>query len=364
MRRFFDRFTKTLRTIPGDGATRALTESPGMMLPAVLITLGLILLSGCTTPPSHAETYPQYRAMRAELAPLRLDEPVSAPTIRSYYRSATDGLEGISHIPGTIPALGGEMAVHVWQPATGSVPSRGTVFVIHGYLAHPLQHAALIRRLLEEGYTVVAPELPGHALSDGERGGIDDFSDYGRFLAAVTHSLEGAIPEPWHAVGHSTGATTIYEFLRQYPDPFASVVFVAPLVRSRFYRVSRVGRFLSRPFLDEVSTGYDDPLGVQRMPLSWFDAQVAWNRRLPEYPQIPREILVLQGTADHVVAWRYNRRALTDAFSEVEYQLYPWAGHVLFRAEPAVRDAAVDRAVTYIMEADAVGASSGDLRGE
>jgi alpha-beta hydrolase superfamily lysophospholipase len=256
------------------------------------------------------------------------------------------------------------MAVHVWRPEDDAVSSNGTVFVIHGYLAHPLQHAALIRRLLAEDYTVVAPELPGHALSDGERGGIEDFADYGRFLAAVTHYLDGALPEPWHAVGHSTGATTIYEFLRQHPDPFASVVFVAPLVRSRFYRVSRVGRFLSRPFVDEVNTGYDDPLGVQRMPLSWFDAQVAWNRRFPDYPEISREILVLQGTADHVVAWRYNRRALTDAFSEVEYELYPGAGHVLFRAKPAVRDAAVERAVQHIMAAGSHDASRDEGRGE
>jgi alpha-beta hydrolase superfamily lysophospholipase len=352
MGRWFDRFGKAPGGIPGDGAPRGSAVQPGILGPAVLIVVGVFILFGCATPPPHAEAYPEYRAMRAELAPLELGEPVTAPTIRSYYEAVADGVDGVIHTPGTVPALGGAMAVHVWQPRSGDAPSRGTVFVIHGYLAHPLQHAALIRRLLAEGYTVVAPELPGHALSDGERGGIDDFSDYGRFLAAVTDYLDGQIPEPWHAVGHSTGATTIYEFLRQNPDPFASVVFVAPLVRSRFYRVSRVGRFLSRPFLDEVNTGYDDPLGVQRMPLSWFDAQVAWNERLPEYPEIQREILVLQGTADHVVAWRYNRRALTAAFSEVAYELYPGAGHVLFRAEPAVRDAAVTRAVTHIMEAE------------
>ena len=63
-----------------------------------------------------------------------------------------------------------------------------------------------------------------------------------------------------------------------------------------------------------------------------------------------RAVLVLQGTDDDVVAWRYNRRFLQDAFAEVDYRLFDGAGHVLFRAEPDIRGAAVDLTTRYILD--------------
>ncbi|MEX2443297.1 MAG: alpha/beta hydrolase [Alkalispirochaeta sp.] len=323
-------------------------------LRTTIITLLLTTVAACAsaTPP-HEEAYPAYRRMRAELEPLNFDGSSDTPTIRRYYSEASRGISGVRHDTGTVTTKDGEMAVHIWWPPD-SDGAEGTVYVVHGYLAHPLQHAALIRELLEDTYVVVAPELPGHALSDGRRGAIDDFADYGAFFDSVARAVAGHVPTPWHAVGHSTGATTLYEFIRRYRDPFEGVVFVAPLVRSRFYGLSRVGRFLSSPFINSVSTGYDDPLGVQRMPLSWFDRHVEWNRRAREFDQVQRPLLVLQGTADTVVAWRYNRRFLNDAFPQVRYRLFPGAGHVLFRESPDVRREAVQTVVTYLSDPELV----------
>jgi alpha-beta hydrolase superfamily lysophospholipase len=289
--------------------------------------------------------------MRAELEPLTFDSPSETPTIRRYYSEASRGVDGARHDTGTVASRTGDVAVHIWWPPQRE-RARGTVFVVHGYLAHPLQHSALIRELLDNSYVVIAPELPGHALSDGPRGAIEDFGDYGAIFESVANAVAGHAPRPWHGVGHSTGATTLYEFIREYRDPFQGVVFVAPLVRSRFYGVSRVGRFLSRPFVDTISTGYDDPLGVRRMPLAWFDRQVEWNRRARNFDVVHRPVLVLQGTSDTVVAWRYNRRFLEDAFSEVHYRLFPDAGHVLFREAPTVRREAIRAVVQYLNNAE------------
>ncbi|HKK49660.1 MAG TPA: alpha/beta hydrolase [Alkalispirochaeta sp.] len=320
----------------------------------VLIIATLVMMSGAcasaTTP--HAEAYPVFRRMRAELEPLTFAEPSSTPTIRRHYSEASRGLPEVQHDTGTVTTTNGAISVHIWWP-----PERthavGTVYVVHGYLAHPLQHSALIRQLLENNYVVIAPELPGHALSDGSRGAIDDFSDYGAVLDSVTRTVAGHVPTPWHAVGHSTGATALYELIRRYRDPFEQLVFVAPLIRSRFYRLSRVGRFLSRPLIDSVSTGYDDPLGVRRMPLSWFDRQVEWNRRARGFEPITRPLLVLQGTADTVVAWRYNRRFIEDAFPQVNYRLFAGAGHVLFREDPDIREEAVETVTSYLHRSSA-----------
>lgn len=313
---------------------------------AAVLGIGGALATGCstTTPP---EEHHEYRAMRAELAPLRFDRASATPTIRAYYAECIANVAGARHDTGTFPSLDMNMTAHVFYPDAGGAP-RGTVVVVHGYLAHPVQLAALIRALVSEGYVVVAPELPGHALSDGPRGAIGDFSEYGVFLADLIRYIDGHLPRPWHAVGHSTGATTIYEFIRDHADPFGAVVFAAPLVRSHRFVVSRMARAVTRPFIGTVKTGYDDPLGMERMPLSWFDAQVAWNRRKESFEALSRTVLVLQGTDDRVVDWRYNRVFLERAVPAHEYVVLGGAGHVIYRGGSESARLAVERTIRHI----------------
>ncbi|MCG8480084.1 MAG: alpha/beta hydrolase [Spirochaetales bacterium] len=311
---------------------------------AAALGVGVVLSTACSTT-SSADRHQEYQAMRAELAPLQFDRASATPAIRSFYAECIAGVDGARHDTGTFPSLDMNMAAHVFYPGAAA---RGTVFVVHGYLAHPIQLAPLIRGLVLEGYVVVAPELPGHALSDGPRGGIGDFSEYGVFLADVVDYVDGRLPRPWHAVGHSTGATAIYEFLRDHTDPFEAVVFAAPLVRSHRFVASRAARAVTRPFISTVRTGYDGPLGMERMPLSWFDAQVEWNARKERFEALSRTVLVLQGTDDRVVDWRYNRVFLSRAIPAVEYVMVDGAEHVIYRGGSDGARFAVDRTILHI----------------
>jgi alpha-beta hydrolase superfamily lysophospholipase len=328
--------------------------------PPVLILIAAavgVMLAGCNTPIStdeHAEEFPQYAAMRAELPPLAGSASAQIPVIRRRYRACTAGVAGARHEAGWFLFRDERMAAHLFFPAeadgkTDASGPAGTVFFIHGYLSHALDHAALIRRLLREGYIVVAPELPGHGLSGGIRGGIDSFSDYGAFLSALIADVGRRAPRPWHAIGHSTGAVAILEHLWTDGDPFGAVVFAAPLVRNRMYDAARVGRFLTQPVVSTFPTRYDSPLGVPRMPLSWFDAQVAWNAELDSVATIDRPVYVLQGDRDRVVAWRYNRKVIGDLFTTVDYDLIPGASHVLYQTEDVdTRQQTLDRTVAYL----------------
>ena len=318
----------------------------GRLLPAGLLCV-LLMLTGCSSSPiPHRERYPDFAAMRAELGPLRPGETSETDRIREHYADATRGLPAARHDTGLVEAGPVEAAVHLFHP--GSSQPRGTVVAVHGYLAHAEQLSHLVRRLLQENWVVVAPELPGHGLSGGERGYIAEFADYAVFLDEVLDAAGAWAPQPWHAVGHSTGATTIFELIRTTRDPFRRVILAAPLVRSKYYGASRAARTLSRPFMDYVATGYDDPLGVARMPMAWFDAQVAWNRRVRGMEPIRREVLVQQGTRDMVVAWRRNRRFLERVMPELRYLRYPGADHVLYREDPPLRRQIIDDAARYL----------------
>lgn len=301
---------------------------------------------------------PLYQELLAELTAPGFDPFVTdTPKIRDYYRSVIGSVPSMEHRVGTVRSGTVTIAVHLFEPV-GTAPE-GTVLVLHGYLSWPGEMGSMIRAFVEEGYLVVAPALPGHGLSGGEPAGIEDFSDYGRVVSDVLEALdagpyrENGLPRPWHAVGHSTGATAVYEYVRGYspgePDPFQAVVFLAPLVRSAWYRMSRAGRFLARPFVTEIPSGTDHPMIPETMPLSWFDAQVRWNRRARSYPVVTRPVLVIQGDADTVVAWRYNRRFLNRKFACLRYELLRGAGHVLHGRDRAVRETTLGLTTEYIV---------------
>ncbi|TVR67891.1 MAG: alpha/beta hydrolase [Spirochaetaceae bacterium] len=290
-------------------------------------------------------------ALGADAAPVERDSLYrelrgggDTPLIRAYYRSVMGPLpRGARHEVVSLYSLGEMMAVHLFHPSPDRVGEspRGTVLVMHGYLSYPAEMGSVIREMVALGYVVVAPALPGHGLSGGEPGGIADFSLYGVFVEDVLRELGAEMPRPWHAVGHSTGATALYEYIRirkPEDDPFENVVFLAPLVRSAWYRLSRVGRFLARPFASTIPSGADDPLIPEAIPLSWFDAQVEWNRRSRSFQETERPLLVVQGNADTVVAWRYNRRFLKRLFPRLRYELIRGAGHVLHGSDGEVRE--------------------------
>jgi len=302
---------------------------------------------GAQEDPVHGEAYPLYRLMRAELLPFEIAADASIETIRDYYAPCSAGTDALL-VSGTFRSLGMDMAAHVWS-VPGRTPS-GSVIVLHGYLAHPRQMAPIITALILAGYDVAAPELPGHGISDGMRGYIGDFSDYGTFLDDFMSGIGASLPGPLHIIGFSTGASAVIEYLHANPDPFAAIVFASPLVRSRFFSFARVGRFVARPFTDTLRTGYDDPIGTQRMPLAWFDAQVAWNRRNTAYPVNDRPLLVVQGTRDTVVARRYNRRYLDRLFTDMEYVPIPGSRHVIYRDNSTATPSPVEETVRYIRE--------------
>lgn len=314
------------------------------IIPAVIA----ILLVSCT---GSGEIRDPYSPLRAELSPFVAGERSDTPSIRTRYDGCADTAPALIHDTWGYPSLGGTMAVHVWrtiQSGDPLSPPRGTVLLIHGYVATPCELTSVLRALLREGFVVVAPELPGHGLSDGPRADIGSFADYGRFLADLDPILL-LLPEPYDVVAHSTGASAVIERLRSHGDPYDRIVLLAPLVRSQGYRMSRVFRALTRPFIDTVPARNTEDFGSDRVPLHWFDALVAWNRELDNAPRpiSNRELLIIQGQSDRVVAWRYNLRVLEELLPGAVQLEIPHLEHVPTAGTDAGR-AAIDATRQYL----------------
>lgn len=312
---------------------------------ALLAALVVMTVGSCA---GGSDVPDPYAPLRGELAPFAEGERSGTPSIRAHYSNCDGGAPGVIHDTWRFSSRAGTMAVHVWRPTpepASPSPAPGTILLVHGYLASPCELTPIIGALLEDGYVVVAPELPGHGLSDGPRGDIGSFSEYAQFLIDVDPVLF-SFPEPYGVMAHSTGASAIIERLRTADDPYDQIVLLAPLVRPRGYGSSRVFRWITRPFIHTIPARNAGEFGFERIPLHWFDALVEWNGELEatDLPISQRELRVVQGRADRVVAWRYNFRVLTGMFPEGEQIEIDGLSHV-----PSGRTEAGQQAIAAIL---------------
>lgn len=317
----------------------------GLRAHAIVSVVAALLLASCAAGSDYRDPFVP---LRGELAAYEPDVRSDTPTIRARYHECVGDSAGVIHDTWGYRSLDGTMAVHVWRRLPSDVPPRGTVLLVHGYVALPCELEPVIERLLADGYVVLAPELPGHGLSDGARADIESFADYGRFLVDLDPILS-SLPHPHDVVAHSTGASAVIERLRTDGDPYDRIVLLAPLVRSRGYRATRVARAISRPFVSTVPARNAERFGFERIPLHWFDSLVEWNRTLDRAPRpfSDRELLIVQGRSDTVVAWRYNVRVLGDLLPMAEVREIPALGHVPSSREEAGRTA-IDEIAAYL----------------
>lgn len=253
---------------------------------------------------------------------------------------------------GVFPASGYEMAVQYWIPATE--PARGTVFFLHGYYDHAGLFSKLIRFLLAEGLAVVVYDQPGHGLSSGEQASIKSFSVYSEILAECLRCAQ-KMPRPWYGVGQSTGCAVLLRALLQdrLPDPFEKLVLLAPLVRPANWNAwVWVYRLLS-PFVRKLprrtsNNSHDtdflnfvhgrDPLQSRYLDMAWVGAMKSWLELFPDLAPMPLEVLVIQGTADQTVDWRYNLPLLQKKLPGMMLHTISGARHHLANEEQGLRE--------------------------
>ncbi len=241
------------------------------------------------------------------------------------------GYAKVSHFSfGKMTAAGYDIACFYFQP----LKPVGTVLIFHGYLDNAGVLSKLQKQLLNLNYAVLMLDLPGHGLSSGARATINSFSEYGE----VAHELvqlhkSFKLPENLHVMGHSTGGAAILEQLYAKGKTWSGeTILIAPLVRSAFWEISRLGYKLAKPFATQSVRLYresshnelfltflrNEPLRIDRFPFQWGDALYAWNDKLKAatFPNVP--LTVIQGTEDKTVAWKYNTKFYQKRFPQLK----------------------------------------------
>lgn len=252
----------------------------------------------------------------------------------------------IIHGFGAVDASGFRIATHYWMPKK----PKGTLVVVHGYYDHVGVFGKAIKFGLDNGLAVLAFDLPGHGLSSGEQVAIDSFDQYADVLDVLLTAAQKLLPSPYYALGQSTGGSVLLNYLWRYDAPRTApllerIALCAPLVLPRGWRHS--GRFvykLVHRFIKHLPRGSSrsshdadfnrfideqDCLQSPSLSVRWVGAMKAWDQQFRQFPPLNQSVLVVQGTKDFTVAWRYNLQQIQRALPNAQIEMIPGAGHQL-----------------------------------
>lgn len=297
--------------------------------------------------------------LRARLQPFTLEPPHVPDALEAAYFSYygidfEQRFPGLTHHFGVLDADGFRIACHFYDLQG----ARGSCVLMHGYFDHAGLYGHLIEHCLGRGYSVLIWDLPGHGLSNGRQASIRDFDDYTAVLTRVLERLREQLPAPLIAIGQSTGSAILMSWaFRQHACatacPFERIALLAPLVRPARWGSVRFLHTVIRPFRDGVRRKFmdnssdrqfldfvrADPLQSLVLPVPWVTAMRAWVRRFDKSPVVELAPLVVQGTEDETVDWRWNLAMIRRKFPHADVRMLEGARHQLVNESPPIRDA-------------------------
>ncbi len=274
-------------------------------------------------------------------------ENAGVQTYLNFYDiNFTKTLPDITHGFGALDTSGFRIATHYWLPEN----PKGTLIVMHGYYDHVGIFGNAIECGLQHGFAVLAFDLPGHGLSSGEQVVIDSFDQYADVLDVLLTTAQKLLSSPYYALGQSTGGSVLLNYLWRYDAARAApllerIALCAPLVLPRGWRYSGrflytlVHRFIKRLPRGPSRSSHDpdfnrfideqDCLQSPDLSVRWVGAMKAWDQQFRRFPPLDNSILVVQGTQDLTVTWRYNLQQIRRALPNARIEMIPGAGHQL-----------------------------------
>ncbi len=333
----------------------------------ILTGLACILLAGCSIP--SADTDPQsgialtIEQVKTGLSMLNLQaDPAPSDQEMEYFNYYGLMPEGAMHFFGTFSSGENQLAAHIYKPQS----SQGTVILVHGYYDHAGIWKNLLRHLLDRHYSVAILELPGHGLSSGDRVSICNFSEYRMAVHDFVSLCQPNLDGPLHIVAHSMGAGVTADYLLSCETDAidGKVVFLAPLIKPAHERISVFGRAMASPFCSSLPRWFrenssdeaflrfveNDPLQEKHLPLTFCKAMHAWSMDMPGREPTERGVLIIQGTSDTTVDWRFNLRFMKEKFPNADFELIPGAGHQLANESVLLRSKVFELIDAYIAD--------------
>lgn len=233
-----------------------------------------------------------------------------------------------------------------WIPS--STP-QAIVGIVHGLGSHSGMFSTVIDHLTPHGYGIYGLDLRGHGRSPGQRGYIQDWSDFRNDVQHFLHLIIAHHPNtPIVLWGHSLGGLIVLDFVLRchaHASPLCGIVITAPALGSVGVSPLRIliGKMLSRLWprfsldtgLKTIPAAHDpiiaqavltDPLchhkGTARLATE-FCKTAQWVRSHASHLHLP--ILMLHGS-DDLVTHPESSRLFFDDIPWVDKQRNEYEG--------------------------------------
>ena len=298
--------------------------------------------------------------VKKQMKPLNfLQDSLHTPLEVSYFRYYNFDFKETSHFWGTFNSGDKKIAAHIFMPSD----SKGSVFLLHGFFDHTGIMKNLIRHCLDRQYAVAVYDLPGHGFSSDQGLAINDFSEYVSVLEDFIKTCKDHLPRPFHLIGHSTGGAIAFEYMNSTDNiVFEKIIFLAPLIHFTSWKITKGGYIIAKPFVKSLPRKFrknssdseflkryrNDPLRTKRFPLKWLNAIYKWDKRIKGYQPVSKPVLVIQGTEDKVVDWKYNIEFLEKKLSKIKVKWIQSAKHQLINERESVKTKVLNSITMYL----------------
>jgi alpha-beta hydrolase superfamily lysophospholipase len=259
-----------------------------------------------------------------------------------------------------LPVDGSTLHVEHFLPRGAA---RGVVVFVHGFDAHAARYRHLGTTLADAGFATTLFDCRGHGRSQGRRGHVDRFAQYGSDLAVVVAAARALTPAgPLTLLGHSQGGLVVLDaVLRRVvrPDrmilatPWLGLAMPVPWWKraasplfARVWPTMTMANGLRASDISRnpaaVASRDADPLVHHVATARWFEEVLATQRRIRAGAEhLPVPTLVLVAGQDKIVSSAATMTFAQAAGPAVAIRRYEALYHDVF-VEPEQGDVVAD----------------------
>jgi len=245
---------------------------------------------------------------------------------REGYRQVSDGLK---------------LYYQGWEPET---PPKAAILLVHGLGEHSSRYQHVAEWMTKHGFAMLAFDYHGHGRSEGTRG----HASYQTVLEDIQHFLDFLSQEyagrDHFLYGHSLGGALVLAYLLKHRPNLRGAIVTSPglgagepvhpallalaRVLAKLWPTMPVPYALDRNNLSripEVVQKYNrDPLVHDKISARLsIDIIEGGKQILSSTAQLPVPVLLMQGSADHVVSPPLTRALAARAGSDITYVEWP-----------------------------------------
>ena len=153
----------------------------------------------------------------------------------------------------------------IWEPEN---PAKGVIILVHGLGEHSDRYCTHFANFFSnEGYSILAFDLPGHGLSSGKKGHIKEYDDFDKLLSTGISYAKNKYPSlPIFVYGHSLGGLIALEYSIQVKPNINGVIASAPVLD--FYEPIHPVKLVLAKIMNTVFPSFSLDSGLNRNMLS------------------------------------------------------------------------------------------------